>query len=111
MRVEKSWGYEQILHNGAYCVKLLVYTRPISSSVHYHEKKTESFFVHSGLFKLATREPAGDTGVVKTLKPGHFFHLPAGTVHMLRCIEPGTVVEASTHDDPNDCVRLVPSET
>jgi len=29
----------------------------------------------------------------------------------VRCVVPGVIVEASTHDDPDDCIRLVPSES
>ena len=105
MRIEKSWGHEQIVHNGDYCCKLLVYTRPIASSLHYHPIKHETFFVHSGKFTL---EMAGRT---RPLAPGDYVVIPPNTPHRVRCIEPGTIVEASTHDDPQDCVRLEPSET
>jgi quercetin dioxygenase-like cupin family protein len=122
VRVEKSWGYEQILHNGFYCMKLLVYTKPIASSLHFHEHKTETFYVSSGSFELEVCDyiwgPTEDGGVVstarktrKTFVPGSYVHLPAGVHHRLRCMEPGIVVEASTRDDPDDCVRLEPSET
>ena len=106
MRVQKTWGYEQLLFNQEYCQKLLVYEKPIASSLHYHEQKTESFFVASGEFEVELNyEPP------VTLKAGGWVHIPRKTLHRVRCIEPGTIVEASTHDDPEDCFRLVPSET
>jgi mannose-6-phosphate isomerase-like protein (cupin superfamily) len=114
MIVEKSWGHEEILANGAYCMKLLVYTRTIASSLHYHERKHETFYVASGAFKLEFGQQL-EEGVrayeIRVLKPGDHLVLPPLTIHRLRCLAPGTVVEASSHDDPNDCVRLEPSES
>lgn len=110
MRIEKSWGYEEIIHNGDYCCKLLVYTKPIASSLHYHERKHEIFIVHSGKFDIWTFKP-GATGVDSRLhSPGDYIVLPPLTRHRIRCLEPGTIIETSSHDDPEDCIRLIPSE-
>lgn len=106
MRVEKSWGYEHIIMNDGYCCKLLVYTRPgIASSLHYHERKHETFVVGSGVFEVEKH------GEKRVMNAGQAIIMAQGVHHRVRCIEPGFIVEASTHDDPNDCVRLVPSET
>ncbi len=102
---QKSWGMEKLIHNGAYCMKLLVYTRECASSLHYHEKKHESFFVAHGVFEL---DHGGDE--VRTLYAGDTVVLSPGTRHRLRCKQLGTIVEASTHDDPDDCIRLEKSE-
>lgn len=104
--IDKSWGFERIIHNGAYCMKLLVYTKRIASSLHYHELKHESFYVASGKFLFDD-----DLGRTQMLNPGDCIVLAPGMRHRLRCIEPGTIVEASTRDDPQDCVRLIPSES
>lgn len=108
-RIEKSWGYEEIIHNGTYCCKKLVYTHPSTSSLHYHVEKHECFVVAAGLFKLQSGlvSPAYDEW--RIFGPGDFIVLSPGTPHRLRCIAPGFIVEASTHDDPNDCVRLIQS--
>jgi quercetin dioxygenase-like cupin family protein len=106
MRIEKSWGYEQLIHNGNYCMKILVYVKAIASSLHYHIFKEESFYVSSGIFEIET---AG--GHPRRLAPGDWVVIPRATEHRVRCIHPGIIVEASTHDDPLDCVRIVPSET
>lgn len=102
----KSWGYEELIHNDKYCVKLLVYTKPgVASSKHFHTLKQETFVVTSGKFDIEV----GDT-IQGRCDPGVHVTLPPGTVHRIRCIEPGVIVECSTFDDPDDCVRLVPSE-
>jgi quercetin dioxygenase-like cupin family protein len=104
--IEKSWGYEKIIHNSRYCMKLLVYTKPIASSLHFHIEKHECFFIASGLFKIET-----DGGPPMTYEPGDHVEIPAGMKHRVRCVEPGCIVEASTYDDPQDCIRLEPSES
>lgn len=104
--IEKSWGFERLIHNGAYCMKLLVYTKRIASSLHYHVAKHESFYVASGKFVLENA-----MGPSQMMNPGDSVVLGPGAHHRLRCLEPGTIVEASTHDDPEDCVRLIPSES
>jgi mannose-6-phosphate isomerase-like protein (cupin superfamily) len=103
--VEKSWGREEIIHNYIYCCKKLVYNRPIASSLHSHTRKHETFVVASGVFEILL--PWG----VQRMEAGDSVVLPPGTLHRIRCVTPGTIIEASTHDDPTDCIRLLPSET
>jgi quercetin dioxygenase-like cupin family protein len=106
--IKKSWGYEEILYNGSHCMKLLVYERPIASSLHYHREKHEVFYVASGEFELELRRAWAYPE--RILVPGDHVEIPPLTQHRIRCIKPGTIVEGSTHDDPEDCVRIIPSE-
>jgi mannose-6-phosphate isomerase-like protein (cupin superfamily) len=107
-RIAKSWGYEEIIYNGEYCCKLLVYMKPISSSMHFHNNKHETFVVQTGIFSIRHNPLSDDWRV---LDEGDYIVLPPRTIHQIRCHSPGEIVEASTHDDPDDCVRLIPSET
>lgn len=109
--VEKKWGLERILHNDGYCCKLLVYQKQIASSKHYHEHKHETFVVLSGKFYVEFYSlDDADVRGAKIIVPGSCLILAPRTVHQLRCLEQGIIVEASSQDDPDDCVRLVPSE-
>jgi mannose-6-phosphate isomerase-like protein (cupin superfamily) len=110
VKIEKAWGYEQVIYNGAYCMKLLVYTRRIASSLHFHKGKHETFYVASGRFQIEIGL-FGDLPIPRPMGPGDGVVLEPLTCHRVRCLEPGTIIEASTHDDPDDCVRLIPSET
>lgn len=105
LKVEKTWGFEQIIHNGDYCCKLLVYRRPIASSMHYHPKKHETFYIASGWFEVEIGNNRAEV-----MGPYQSIVIPPNTPHRVRCTIPGTIVEASTHDDPEDVVRLIPSE-
>lgn len=108
MRIDKAWGHEEIIHNGEYCCKKLVYTHRLASSLHFHKVKHETFVIGAGEFALTTRATENPVGLV--LRPGDFVVLPPCTPHRIRCLKPGFIVEASTHDDPEDCVRIIPSE-
>lgn len=110
-KVEKSWGHEEIIHNDGYCCKKLVYTKPISSSLHYHEKKHETFVVGAGLFRVECQSPNSIVVFSLVYEPGDFIRIPPKVAHRVTCLEPGFIVEASTHDDPADCVRIVPSQS
>jgi mannose-6-phosphate isomerase len=108
--INKSWGFEKLLYNGEYCSKLLIYTKPIASSLHYHVKKHETFYIVDGSFLV---EIDGD---VRAMHPGDHVVIPPGTKHRVSALPrlenvAGVIVESSTHDDPEDCVRLIPSET
>lgn len=106
--IQKAWGREEIIHNGDYCCKLLVYTERKFSSKHYHQRKHETFYVANGVFLI-------QIGVLaprcRIMFPGDTVVLEPGTVHKVQCLSPGTIVESSSHDDPHDCIRLEPSET
>jgi mannose-6-phosphate isomerase-like protein (cupin superfamily) len=106
-KIEKSWGREDIIHNGAYCCKKLVYTKTVASSMHFHPRKHETFVVLSGLFSVYVENAAREW---TPMGPGDSVIIPPGVPHRVRCMLPGTIIEASTHDDPEDCVRLIPSE-
>jgi mannose-6-phosphate isomerase-like protein (cupin superfamily) len=105
VKTQKTWGHEVLIHNDSYCCKLLVYEKNIASSLHYHEFKHETFVVISGKF-LVSR-----IGHMMEMLPGDRLVIPPMTPHRVRCLEPGTIVEASSFDDPSDCVRLSLSET
>lgn len=113
----KKWGYEELLYNGLYCVKNLVYTKPgIASSLHYHTKKQETFLITRGAFRIDLVLVDPVTGGVKEggtselFSEGDSITLPPYVAHQVRCLKHGVIVECSTQDDPDDCVRLLPSE-
>ncbi len=111
-RIPKIWGHEVILHNGAYCAKLLKYDGVRTSSQHFHEKKHETFIIVFGTFDIEWHML--DNPEVKGAQKfgaGAALVLEPRTVHKVTCLSQGggLIAEASSHDDPEDCVRLAPS--
>ncbi|HXI67308.1 MAG TPA: cupin domain-containing protein [Steroidobacteraceae bacterium] len=111
--VPKIWGREIILHDGDYCAKFLQYDGPYTSSEHYHQYKHETFVVTRGEFSIMWYDFNDRTDLIHTqnFKPGELLVLPPFTVHRITCTHPegGVIFEASSVEDPNDCVRLAPS--
>lgn len=115
MRVErkkivgKAWGYEEIIvNNTLYCGKILTILRNKSCSIHYHEKKMETFYVIEGAIVL---EVYKDLELTKCqthlLVRGDSVTLEPRTPHKFYGVEPvNRFIEFSTHDDPKDSIRL-----
>lgn len=111
-RVPKIWGREIILHNEGYCAKILQYDGIRTSSKHYHEKKHETLTVVKGFFEVEWYH-LDDTSNFgeQRMGVGACLVLAPRTVHKFKCISPegGWLLEASSQDDPDDCVRIEPS--
>jgi mannose-6-phosphate isomerase-like protein (cupin superfamily) len=100
-RVEKPWGFEELLHCGEYAIKRLVVRAGQRLSLQYHEEKSETLIVHAGRARINLGEEAGIYG------PGQVVHIPAGIVHRIAA-EPESdleLFEAST-TELADVVRL-----
>jgi mannose-6-phosphate isomerase-like protein (cupin superfamily) len=115
--VLKSWGREEVFVESPYCVKKLVYEHEgIASSLHYHERKHETFTILDGLFEVSTRRSLPKGAEIlhrRYLSAGEVIEIQPGTQHQVRWLgqsETGVILECSTADDPEDCIRLAPSE-
>jgi len=106
-KVNKEWGYELWLANEEkenYCGKILYVKPGHSSSMHYHAKKHETFYVLEGTLnvelidtdttekKTLTLE-VGDTYVIDRHKPHRLF--PSDASNGVKFIEVSTLHEDS----------------
>jgi mannose-6-phosphate isomerase-like protein (cupin superfamily) len=100
----KVWGEEiWIVNTAAYCGKKLLLKKDFQSSLHYHKKKDETFYVQSGkvVFQL------GELRMI--LLPGNTVHVPPMTHHRFFGVEDSEIFEFSTHHDEEDSYRIEPS--
>jgi quercetin dioxygenase-like cupin family protein len=111
--VEKGWGREEIWAEELdYCGKNLVFTADGKCcSMHFHNYKDETWLVQSGKFTLVWIDTKDATEYEQTLLPGDTWRNKPLVPHQLICIEPGTVVEVSTFDDPEDNYRVQPGSS
>ena len=104
-RVEKPWGFEEILTlTDRYCFKKLFLKAGHKTSLQYHHEKHETMFFLSGAAVIETHR---DDGTVETrqVSAGDYAIVPPPTVHRVTAIEDTLYVEAST-PEVNDLVRL-----
>jgi mannose-6-phosphate isomerase-like protein (cupin superfamily) len=117
--VPKVWGEERWLHNDElYCGKILVLHGGKHCSLHYHKRKTETFYVASGqlqmeLTDLASAEQSPPLiREVFEMRAGDTLLLKPGMVHRFTGIAPETqIFEFSTQHFDEDSYRLVPASS
>ena len=108
--VEKGWGYELwITNNSEYCGKLLFFNKNKKCSWHYHVKKDEVFYIHSGKILLKYLEYEDDIAKAKeiVLEPGDSFHVSRRMRHQMYALEDTELFEFSTHHDDRDSYRVI----
>ena len=121
--VKKVWGVEtEIVNNEEYCMKFLDIDVGGCSSLHYHKRKDETFYVLRGicLVELGKFEYKGSmTLSPKLCGPGTAIRLMPYTVHRFwvpNDLSPGVdytecrLIEVSTHHDDEDVFRLEESK-
>jgi len=104
-RVKKLWGEEWwIVNRKEYCGKQLFLKRGYRSSLHYHKKKDETFYVFKGLVLMEIGKRK------KFLRAGSIQHISPGILHRFTGITDAGITEFSTHDEKSDSYRKTFSE-
>lgn len=100
--VKKLWGAEYWLVNTElYCLKILVINPGFQSSLHYHKKKDETFFVEKGEVLLE----CGDS--TEQLLPGMRKRIKPGVRHRFSSVKDISVImEVSTTHEDEDVFRI-----
>ena len=104
-----DWGYEIIwASNDDYCGKILVFEKNNQkTNLHFHKKKTKSWFVNAGMFKVQWVDTKTGKIFSKELLEGSTFTVPALMPVMLENLKPNSAMaEVSTTDDDEDFYRL-----
>lgn len=109
--VQKPWGHELIIHNDEqYCGKILFIRAGFCISLQHHKRKTETFFLQSGLLKCKFSDSESfvspeDTEIV-LMRPGDVKEIPTGYIHQVLAVEDSTIIEFSTQHFDDDTYRL-----
>ncbi len=121
--VQKGWGFEKwIVNSEKYCGKLLYIVKGKKCSLHYHDLKDETFFIHSGKVRLFysdnLEEVIKDIGIMNkfgaqgrldavVLNRGSNFYVPPGRIHQMIALEDTELYEFSTQHFDSDSHRLI----
>tara|TARA_B100002019_G_C21124374_1_gene525014 strand:+ start:481 stop:885 length:405 start_codon:yes stop_codon:yes gene_type:complete len=108
--VEKDWGYEIWMANNLeenYCGKILKIYEGHKSSMHYHLKKHETFYILSGELRVELIYTKSGNKGYKILKQGDTMEIERGQPHQLIAYD-GDVefVETSTFHEDSDSYRI-----
>ena len=96
---KRSWGVERVLHSSEkYAFKMLDFKAGGQIRLHFHTKKTQTWFVASGSFDVTLLDAATGLRIAKTVTPGMAVHIRAGVPHAVICFQPGQIYEASTEE-------------
>jgi len=104
--IEKPWGREEVIEiNDKYMVKKLTMFAGHRCSLQYHNIKTETIYVLSGVLKIiqGTNQEALED---KLYRAGDTITILPGLIHRMEGIEDSVYLEAST-PEMEDVVRLV----
>ena len=110
-KIDKSWGYELIRVNNKeedYCSKILYINAGAGTSMHYHIKKHECFYVRKGTLYITTIDPKTVEHTVTVLEEGDCMEIPRGMAHRLSADEDSPVEfdETSTYSEDSDSYRV-----
>ena len=107
-KVEKGWGYELWIHNDEeYCGKLLYFKKGKKCSLHYHEKKKETFYLQDGKLECTFYHLDESDNVSKViLSAGDSKEITRGLVHQMKALEDTVLFEFSTQHFDEDSIRI-----
>lgn len=101
----KPWGGEELLaHTELYALKRIHVKAGSRPSLQYHERKSESLYLLSGLMMIEIGD-SKDALVEDRLHPGEVVDIPRGRLHRVSALEDSVIIEAST-PELDDVVRV-----
>jgi mannose-6-phosphate isomerase-like protein (cupin superfamily) len=112
--VPKGWGEERWLHNDElYCGKILIVNEGKRCSLHYHQLKTETFYIQQGRVRMeltdlkAGRETPPVILEEFVMEAGDTLLLKPGMVHRFTSLEGDALIfEFSTQHFDEDSHRI-----
>lgn len=101
-KIEKYWGYiKTIFANDDFTLKEVFMKSNTQSSMEYHIKKDEFYYIQRGKLKVGMRiGRAKNKSII--LNKGDVFHIPPGLMHMRIALEDTVIIEWSNKDDDTD---------
>ena len=110
--IEKGWGYERVFANTSdYCGKILHFVNGGKTSMHFHAKKAETFYVLSGKYTITTIDTKTAQKNTVLISAGEKYDVKQYVPHQIAVVEGGDIVEVSTHDDASDSYRVEEGST
>ncbi len=101
---KKYWGYvKNIFNQNNSCAKEIYMMKNTQSSMEFHIKKEESYFIYEGELDIGLRYARAKQKITK-LKKNNVFKMLPGTMHMRMAKKNTTILEMSNNDDDTDSI-------
>ena len=101
---KKYWGYiKNIFNHNNSCAKEIFMMKNTQSSMEFHIKKEESYFIYEGELDIGLRYSRAKQKITK-LKKNNIFKMLPGTMHMRMAKKDTTILEMSNNDDDSDSI-------
>ena len=105
--IDKKWGNEVIFcNNSLYCGKILNFKSGSKGSMHFHLKKTETWYIYKGKIILYYTEPFTGTIITEILQEGDTITHKPGELHRVEALEETQIFEVSTPHSDEDSYRI-----
>jgi mannose-6-phosphate isomerase-like protein (cupin superfamily) len=105
MKIDKPWGYEELLeHNPMYVLKRLFMKSGHACSLQYHKQKQETVYILSGKIIFEVGSSTNSISIIELL-PGMSYTIKPTIIHRMSAAEDSYYLEAST-SQLDDVVRL-----
>ena len=102
---KKEWGYEKEITNAPrYCTKEMGLNKGKRCSLHWHEIKDETFYIHSGRVLMQIVNKIGSE--IRVMLPREFVRIKPGVLHRFSGLEDSVIIESSTHHEDSDSYRI-----
>ena len=99
---DKYWGYiTSVYANDSFTLKKIFMKKNSQSSMEYHCKKDEYYYIFSGKLKVGFRiGRAKNKSLI--MEEGDVLHIRPGLMHMRMALEDTIIIEWSNKDDDSD---------
>lgn len=99
---DKYWGWIKTCSaTNDFTLKHIFMYKGSQSSLEYHIKKDENYYILSGRLKVGLRIGRAENREV-ILNEGNIYHIPPGLMHMRIALEDTRIIEWSNRDDDSD---------
>ena len=99
---KKYWGWiKTCCATEDFTLKHIFMYKNSQSSLEYHVKKDENYYILSGKLKVGLRIGRAENKEV-ILREGDIYHIPPGLMHMRIALEDTQIIERSNKDDDSD---------
>jgi mannose-6-phosphate isomerase-like protein (cupin superfamily) len=108
----KGWGAETWLINCPdYCSKFLDFKKDSRGSMHFHDKKHETWYILSGQISVSWVDALNAQKHSRIISVGEMVDIPRLQTHQVHALEDTRILEVSTQHFEDDSYRVMAGDS